>query len=177
VIADNQLALNASWDDQKLCEQLAALQDNDFDLNLLGFDDEELALRLLAGEIGAELTEEDEVSEVPAVPVSRPGDLWLLGSKGQVAHRVLCGDATNSADTARFLCGRPHPFLMVSDRPMVSTSNQSGENRQVSIRGPDKAAELSTTIGRIGQRLGLFFPATLPTSGMQVFMPLRWLGA
>jgi DNA modification methylase len=117
MIADNQLALNAAWDDQRLREQLAALQDQDFDLDLLGFDDEELALRLVADETGAGLTEEDEVSDVPAIPVNRPGDLWLLGPEEQAVHRVLCGDATNSTDTTRLLSGQPHPFLMVTDPP------------------------------------------------------------
>src|SRR6202049_1686852 len=41
-IADNQLALNAGWDERMLCEQLAALKHEDFNLDLLGFDDDEL---------------------------------------------------------------------------------------------------------------------------------------
>ena len=45
-IADNQIALNAGWDEQMLREQLAALQDQDFNLDLLGFDDQELARQL-----------------------------------------------------------------------------------------------------------------------------------
>jgi DNA modification methylase len=117
VIADNQLALNAGWDDEILHEQLIALQEQDFDLDLLGFDEGELALRLLADETGAGHTEEDEVSDGPEIPVSRSGDLWLLGSKGPGGHRVLCGDATSSADATRLLSGQPYPFLMVSDPP------------------------------------------------------------
>src|SRR6202162_2912954 len=45
-IADNQIALNAGWDEHMLCEQLAALQDENFDLSVLGFDDQELARQL-----------------------------------------------------------------------------------------------------------------------------------
>ena len=90
VIADNQLALNAGWDDEMLREQLAALQERDFDLDLLGFDDEELASRLGVSEADAGLTDEDEVPDVPAVPVTRLGDLWLLSPrKGMVASRVM----------------------------------------------------------------------------------------
>src|ERR1035438_2971607 len=55
-IADNQLALNAGWDEEMLREQLAALQDEDFNLDLLGFDDQELA-RQLAEQAAAGLTE------------------------------------------------------------------------------------------------------------------------
>jgi ParB-like chromosome segregation protein Spo0J len=118
VIADNQLALNAGWDEELLREQLAALQDQDFDLDLLGFDDEELASRLDANEADAGLTDEDEAPDVPAVPITRPGDLWLLSSrKGQAQHRVLCGDATARESTLRLLSGEQLPFLMVTDPP------------------------------------------------------------
>src|SRR6266478_3794471 len=75
-IADNQLALNAGWDEQMLREELAALRDEDFNLDLLGFDDQELA-RQLANQDIAGLADEDEVPDVPITPVTRLGDLWL----------------------------------------------------------------------------------------------------
>jgi DNA modification methylase len=116
VIADNQLALNAGWDEQMLREQLAALKDENFNLDLLGFDDQELA-RQLAEQDAAGLSDEDEVPDVPASPVTRPGDLWLLGSRKGRPHRLLCGDATASKDTSRFLTGQQLPLLMVTDPP------------------------------------------------------------
>src|SRR4029079_17587293 len=64
-IADNQLALNAGWDEEMLREQLAALKDEDFNLDLLGFDDQELARQLAEQEASAGLTDEDEVPDVP----------------------------------------------------------------------------------------------------------------
>ncbi len=115
-IADNQLALNAGWDEQMLCQQLAELKDAHFDLNLLGFDDLELA-RALADEQRAALTDEDEVPAVPIAPVTRPGDLWLLQSAKQREHRLLCGDATASQDVLRLLTGQQPPMLMVTDPP------------------------------------------------------------
>jgi ParB-like chromosome segregation protein Spo0J len=118
VIADNQLALNAGWDEQMLREQLAALQDQDFNLDLLGFDDQELARQLAEQEAAAGLTDEDEVPDVPITSVTRLGDLWLLGPrKGHPQHRVLCGDATASKATTRLLAGEQLPFLMVTDPP------------------------------------------------------------
>jgi DNA modification methylase len=118
VIADNQLALNAGWDDEMLRDQLANLQELDFDLDLLGFDAEELTRRLVDDQAAARLTDEDELPDVPAVPVTRPGDLWLLSPcKGTVQHRVLCGDATAREDTMRLLSGQQLPFLMVTDPP------------------------------------------------------------
>ena len=116
-IADNQLALNAGWDEALLREQLAALKDEDFNLDLLGFDDQELA-RQLADQEAAGLTDEDEIPDVPAAPATRPGDLWLLGPrKGRSQHRVLCGDATASGDATRLLGGQPLPLIMVTDPP------------------------------------------------------------
>jgi ParB-like chromosome segregation protein Spo0J/DNA modification methylase len=117
-VADNQLALNAGWDEEMLREQLAALQHEGFDLNLLGFEDQELARQLAAQEAAAGLTDEDEVPDVPSAPATRPGDLWLLGSrKGQPQHRLLCGDATDRKATTRLLAAQPVPFLMVTDPP------------------------------------------------------------
>ncbi len=100
IIADNQLALNAGWDETLLAAELAALQQEDFDVSLIGFDDEELA-RLLAAQDAAEgLTDEDAVPELPETPISLFGDLWILGS-----HKLLVGDATNQADVARLMAG------------------------------------------------------------------------
>lgn len=67
---------------------------------------------LLAGvEVPAKLTDPDEVPEPPAEPVTRPGDLWLLGP-----HRLLCGDATVATDVERLLDGAAPP-LMITDPP------------------------------------------------------------
>jgi DNA modification methylase len=102
LIADNQLALQAGWDDALLAEELAWLREERFDLDLMGFDASELE-RLLAiadGDSASDETE-DAVPEPPEDPVSRPGDLWVLGN-----HRLLCGDATILADVERVLGGQ-----------------------------------------------------------------------
>jgi DNA modification methylase len=115
-IADNQIPLNAGWDEQRLREQLAALRDEDFNLDLLGFDDQELA-RQLADQDTAGLTDEDEIPAVPICPVTRPGDLWLLSSRKGRSHRLLCGDATSGRDVERLLTGQQIPLLTVTDPP------------------------------------------------------------
>jgi DNA modification methylase len=98
VIADNQLALNAGWDEDLLRLELATLAGEEFDISLIGFDDVELA-RLLAAQDAAEgLTDADAVPELPQTPVSTIGDLWILGN-----HKLLVGDATNGADVARLM--------------------------------------------------------------------------
>jgi DNA modification methylase len=117
VIADNQLAISgASWDEEILRLELAALREGSFDLSLIGFDDQELA-RLLA-EQDTPITGEDDVPEPPETPVTVPGDLWLLeGHKGRLPHRVLCGDATTKDTAMRLLAGQKPPFIMATDPP------------------------------------------------------------
>jgi DNA modification methylase len=109
VIADNQLALNAGWDNEMLKVEIGELALGDFDLSLLGFDDKVLA-GLLAEETQG-LTDPDEVPEPPADPVSVLGDVWVLGK-----HRLACGDCTDTLVVEKALNGvKPH--LMVTDPP------------------------------------------------------------
>ena len=100
VLADNQLALNAGWDEALLRLELADLSELGFDLGLIGFGEGELE-RLLAGDSRTGLTEDDEAPALPEQAVTQPGDLWVLGE-----HRLLCGDATVMADVERVLDGQ-----------------------------------------------------------------------
>ena len=93
ILADNRLAENAGWDDELLKLELAELKAADFDLDLMGFSDKELEDLLNGDESGGGLTEDDAIPEAPVDPVSRPGDLWILGN-----HRLLCGDSTVLSD-------------------------------------------------------------------------------
>jgi DNA modification methylase len=100
IIADNQLALNAGWDQETLRAELAALDAEDFNLNVVGFEEEELA-RLLAAQDATEgLADEDAVPELPSEPVSRVSDLFLLGD-----HKLLVGDAILTTDVERLMAG------------------------------------------------------------------------
>jgi DNA modification methylase len=105
VLADNKLAMNAGWDEKLLVAELQGLGDLQ---GVVGFSADEL-MRLLGGHDG--LTDPDEVPPVPDEPVTRPGDVWLLGP-----HRLVCGDATCAADVAAALAGVA-PHLMVTDPP------------------------------------------------------------
>ena len=111
VIADNKLALNAGWDDELLKLELGDLRDLDFDLSLTGFDDDELAALTLAEDESG--TDPIVVPEPPRNPVSRLGDLWLLGE-----HRLLCGDSTNVDDVRRLMNGE-RAVLFATDPPYL----------------------------------------------------------
>jgi DNA modification methylase len=101
-LADNKLTELGSWDEALLSAELQELLAEDYDVSLIGFGDSELDA-LLAGE-GGESTGTSETGDVvpepQEEPISRPGDLWLLGN-----HRLLCGDATVSTDVDRLLDG------------------------------------------------------------------------
>ena len=103
---DNRSHQEADWDFDILRVELGELKGLDLDLGLTGFDSHELDALLLHDDGRA-----DEAPPLPAVAVSRPGDLWLLGP-----HRLLCGDATSAEAVARLLAERK-PRLMVTDPP------------------------------------------------------------
>ncbi|MFH0880822.1 MAG: ParB/Srx family N-terminal domain-containing protein [Lentisphaerota bacterium] len=95
IIADNQLAMNAGWDESILGSEIKALQALDFDVGLLGFEDEDIS-RLLAqldatGADGGH-TDPDDVPEPPENAVTQKGDLWILG---RTCKCPKCGKVTN----------------------------------------------------------------------------------
>lgn len=98
-IADNQTATIADWNFDLLPLELADLQAANFDLGLLGFDQDELT-KLLAPDGTEGLTDPDEVPAQPDEATTKPGDLWVLGD-----HRLLCGDSSRPDDVDRLLGG------------------------------------------------------------------------
>lgn len=112
VIADNQLALNAGWDESILAEEVAWLNDQNFSTDLLGFDPEFLEDLLADDEpVSVGLTDDDAAPTVRADAVSVPGDVWLLGK-----HRVMCGDST-SIDAVETLMKGGLADQLITDPP------------------------------------------------------------
>jgi DNA modification methylase len=112
VIADNQLAIaGAAWDEEMLRIELAILHEEDYNLDLVGFDDIELQRLLEAQDNEPGLTDADAVPDVQPEPVARLGDLFVLGD-----HRLICGDCTQLDVVARRL-GDAKPLLLVTDPP------------------------------------------------------------
>lgn len=117
ILADNQLALQAGWDQELLAVELADLSAAGFDLALTGFSDEELA-DLLGNIEETERADEDspngepedeDIPDAPVTPVSQPGDIWQLG-----AHRLICGDSTDPAVVAALMAGERAALLFTS---------------------------------------------------------------
>src|SRR4029453_4898847 len=90
----------AHWDDNILKSELLDLSGFDIDLELTGFGLDEISSFLDSSEPEPGLVDEDDAPPLPAEPITRPGDLWILGE-----HRLLCGDATNPAHVERLMDG------------------------------------------------------------------------
>jgi site-specific DNA-methyltransferase (adenine-specific) len=101
IIADNKLALNADWDTELLTIELNELIADDFALDILGFDKDELDALLNVIEPNAGLTDEDAVPEVPEEPKTKPGYIYILGN-----HRLMCGDSCSVTDMEKLVNDR-----------------------------------------------------------------------
>jgi DNA modification methylase len=113
IIADNKLALNAGWDEETLRVEIESLQEDGFDLDVVGFSEEEIRV-LLANDSGdpeadAESPGEDETPEAPVDPVSRTGDIWAIGP-----HRIICGDCRDSGTVAQLFQGARASVVITS---------------------------------------------------------------
>lgn len=98
-IADNATNEIAEWNYELLPIELSALQEMDFDIGTLGFDQEELQ-RIMSGDVQEGLTDPDDVPLPPDAATTQPGDLWVLGN-----HRLLCGSSSKPEDVDRLLAG------------------------------------------------------------------------
>ena len=123
-ITDNRSAQEAEWDEDLLRIELGDLRDQDFNLALTAFDEDELE-RLLADALEEGLTDPDDVPDVPEEPTAKMGDVWVLGR-----HRLMCGDSTVVTDVSALL-GDVKPHLMVTDPPYGVDYDPSWRNNVV----------------------------------------------
>jgi len=126
VIADNQLALNAGWNMDMLKAEIEDLNLENFDINLLGFDEKFLD-GLLEPEPTAGLTDEDAVPDVPEIPKTVPGDVWVLGN-----HRLMCGDST-SVDALEKLTEGNLVDMWLTDPP-YNVAYEGGTKKKLTIQ-------------------------------------------
>lgn len=110
-LADNRTNEETSWDLELLPLELEGLIELEYDLELLGFDEDELTRIMARPNEG--LTDPDLVPEPPLEPITKSGDLWQLGR-----YRLLCGDATKAGDVRRLMDGK-RATLMATDPPYL----------------------------------------------------------
>ena len=135
VIADNKLALNAGWDDELLALEFADLQELGFDLELTGFDLDEI--KELLAPVGTEgLTDPDEVPEPPAEPITRIGDIWILGE-----HRLMCGDSTSIEQAEKLMDGVKADMVFTDPPYNVAYEGQGEKNKLGPIKNDDMSDE------------------------------------
>lgn len=131
ILADNKLALNAGWDEALLQIELADLRDANFDLDLIGFDAEELeTLFDDLDDEGEGAGDEESVPELEPEVISRPGDIWVCGR-----HRVLCGDATAATSYTALLAGERAQMVFTDPPYNVNYANSAKDK----LRGTDRA--------------------------------------
>ena len=110
IIADNRMAMDAGWDEELLRVEIEALQAEDFDLALTGFDEKELSKLFDDGTEGEE-DDFDVTAELEKPVFSKPGDVWTLGR-----HRLVCGDSTKP-ETYEVLMEGKKANLVLTDPP------------------------------------------------------------
>lgn len=130
IIADNKLALNAGWDEKLLALEIEELKAMDFDIDLLGFAEDELTeLLLMADAVEEGETEADEVPEPKPEAVTKPGDVWILGR-----HRVMCGDST-SAESVDLLMQGSKADMVFTDPPYGVSYADKNESLNKALKG------------------------------------------
>jgi DNA modification methylase len=132
-LLDNRSHEETSWDEEMLGLELLDLKAMGIDMDLTGFDTDEIDDLLSRIDIQVGLTDPDAIPDVPETAVSRPGDLWILNN-----HRVLCGDATSGADVNRVLEGGNADMVFCD--PPYSVSYTGKTARKLKIKNDDLGA-------------------------------------
>lgn len=137
LVADNRLAELADLDNTMLADLLSEIDTGEFPLELTGYteDDLESIIGAIAGADDAEPNDQDDEHEQPLPPMSKPGDLWLLGQ-----HRLICGDATDEATIDRLMDGEK--AAMVHTDPPYGVTYTGGEGKTWNmIKADDKIGD------------------------------------
>lgn len=133
ILADNRMALDAGWDEELLKIELDALQDENFDIGLTGFDEEELNT-IFQDEAVSEVEDDDFDLSAALEKASfvQKGDIWTVGR-----HTLMCGDATNKEDVAKLMDGKKANLIMTDPPYNVSFKSSDG----LSIKNDQMAKE------------------------------------
>lgn len=122
VIADNKIAINAGWDDDLLALEIKDLSEIGFDVQLTGFDLDEIN-NMISSDQSTGLTDPEETPETPAQPVTIHGDVWILGK-----HRLMCGDSTSIDEVGTLVAGGGIDMLLTDPPYNVNYEGKTKEN-------------------------------------------------
>lgn len=112
ILADNRMAMDAGWDEELLRIEIEALQSEDFDIGLTGFDESEIADLFGSDDTsGVKDDDYDLSAALEKAAFVKRGDIWTVGR-----HRLMCGDATSSEDVAALMDGKK-ANLIITDPP------------------------------------------------------------
>lgn len=168
IIADNKLAENAEWDAEILTAELAALNDEEFDLGVIGFSDRELERMLNAGDD----PRADECPEVQPDAITQRGDLWVLGR-----HRVLCGDATKADDVVRLMGGKRCDVVLTDPPYGLGDTVSDKNNYDVYDDTRDRLIETIALVFPIFRSLAHRIVLTPGNRNQYLYPPPTWMMA
>lgn len=166
IIADNKMALNAGWDEELLKIELENLKELDFDLELTGFNVDELDDILGKNEEEVEIVE-DEVPEVPEEPKAKLGDIYQLGR-----HFLMCGDSTSEEDVAKLMNGVKAD--MVFTDPPYGVSASGGRSQTKDKLGMKAIANDELRKDDLTQFLSNFISAMKYKDGASIYICYPW---
>ena len=121
-IADNKVSEFAKWDNDLLALEMEQLKELDFDMELTGFDIDDIESLLSVEEETGEPHEDDYEVELPKEPKAKIGDIYQLGN-----HRLMCGDSTKIEDVERLMNGNKADMVFTDPPYNVAFNGRSGE--------------------------------------------------
>ena len=148
------------WEEDELAKLLDELKVSGSDLDLLGFEERELQSLLNLIDQQGGLTDPDAIPEPPEEPVTKRGDLWLLGE-----HRVLCGDSTDPHDVKIVMNGEEAACLWTD--PPYGVSYVGGTERKLTIKNDDRDG----LEGLLGGAFAAIDPQLVPGAAIYIAHP------
>ncbi|MFT6220493.1 MAG: DNA modification methylase [Rickettsiales bacterium] len=158
VIADNKLAENAGWDEEILANELHDLKEENFDLDLIGFEDQELEKLFSNLYDSDENQEEENLPEVSENPISKSGDIWILGD-----HKLICGDSTK-LEIYQLLLENELADMTFTDPPYNVDYGNSAKDNLIGKKNLKTGKEYKNASGKrtiLNDNLGSDFPKFL----------------
>jgi hypothetical protein len=137
-LADNQLARHATWDEDLLRVEIESIIELDeMPIEILGWETAEIDI-LMDGTATAAADPAEDVPDAPAIPVTRPGEIWDLGK-----HRLLCGSSLES-ENWNLLLGDREGAMVLTDAPFNVPVNGH-------VSGSNRHAEFAMASGEMSQ--------------------------